>query len=72
MVLDVRRTSDLRRGLRLRIFLDGEEVERCTYADGRRGVIRQFVVNETGHIASHDGVPMKRERRGRVTWRPRT
>jgi len=75
MVINAHRRRDVRRAMRLRVKLDGVLVPRCYYADGRRGVIREFVEDERGQIVVVADVPdrteghaLKRERRGRVTW----
>jgi hypothetical protein len=70
MVLNIKRRRDLRRCLHRVVLLDGKLVRRCIYADGRRGVIREYVTTKQGRVASgDDGKPKVRERRGRVTWR---
>jgi len=63
----------------MRVFLNGEDVtSRCFYADGRRGVVRLYRLNERGKKfvepilnAPYWDVPMRvatEERHGRVRW----
>jgi hypothetical protein len=79
MTLDARRRRDLRRTKYLRVFLNGVDVtSRCFYADGRRGVVRLYRLNEENKKfmepiinAQHWDVPRRvatEELRGQVRW----
>ena len=83
MVLHAHRRRDRKRSIRMQVLLDGVLAKRCYYADGRRGVIREFVEGEDGKVllrrwraAPSERYPageymaeiQKRERRGKITW----
>ena len=69
MTLNTRRRRDREKCRRARVWLDGVDVsEWCYYADGRRGVVRLYRQNATGHkYIANDGIATE-ERRGRVRW----
>lgn len=84
MVLHGHRHRDSKRTVRLNILLDGKLAPRAFYADGRRGVIREYVEDPDGELVirrwreapsarypegEYCAEIMKRERRGKITWR---
>jgi hypothetical protein len=79
MTLNAHRRRDRKRCIRTRVWLNDVEVtNRCFYADGRRGVVRLYKLNERGQKylepiidAPHWAVPRRvamEELRGRVRW----
>jgi hypothetical protein len=72
MVLNSRRKKDRRRTARLDVWLDGIHRPNCFHADGRRGVIREFLTNEENamYTIDRDGetIIAVQELRGKVTW----
>lgn len=75
MTLSSFRPRDRERCRRLMVLLDGKPCPNAFYADGRRGVVREFVAGADGRPQlERDGAGAivgvrKRERRGKVTWR---
>lgn len=66
MVLSAHRRRDRPRTARLMVLLDGEPRPHAFYADGRRGVVREYV----HPLQWQPGVGIKkRELRGKVTWK---
>lgn len=70
VVLHAHRRRDLKRTRHLGVSLDGIPVRDCFYADGRRGIIREYVRGEDGEFVLdlEWGRVKRRERRGKVTW----
>lgn len=75
MTLSASRRRDRKRTRRLMVLLDGKPRPNAFYVDGRRGVVREFVVDAQGQkqlvrdsAGSIVGVA-KRELRGAVSWR---
>lgn len=76
MVIHAHRRRDRERASRLNVLLDGRPAPRAFYADGRRGVIREFVEDANDNLVirrwmagkEHCAELEKRERRGKVTW----
>lgn len=64
--------KDNRRGRRYRVKLDGVLRPHCFYADGRRGVVREYVSDGRGNVAlfttGGERGPATRELRGKVEW----
>lgn len=64
--------KDNRRGRRYVVKLDGVSRPYAFYADGRRGVVREFVTNGAGNIQLFTSRGERglatRELRGKVTW----
>lgn len=73
----------MKRSTRLNVLLDGKPAPRAFYADGRRGVIREYAEDAEGKLIIRNwreppsaqypegewcGEIVKRERRGKVTW----
>jgi hypothetical protein len=52
------------------VKLDGALRPNAFYADGRRGVVREYAVDAQGrkYLDPKTGEPATRELRGRVTW----
>ncbi len=69
MTLSVQRARDRKHTSRLMVLLDGKPAVDCYYADGRRGVVREYARDAAGRLQIRDGALVKRELRGRVTWR---
>jgi hypothetical protein len=69
MTLDARRSRDRKRTALLMVMLDGKPVPHCYYADGRRGVVREFARDAAGKLQMRDGHLVTLERRGCVKWR---
>lgn len=78
MTISASRRRDHPRARRLTVTLDGQPRPRAFYADGRRGVVREFVfeadaagVERPVLESGPDGGPRvkRRELRGRVGWR---
>jgi hypothetical protein len=71
MTLHAHRRRDRKWASRYIVLFDGVHHPRAYYADGRRGVIREFVTDENGKFI-HDcekGELKKQELRGHVKWR---
>jgi hypothetical protein len=70
MTLNVYRRRDRKRTTRCRVKLDGVLRPHAFYADGRRGVVREYAVDEQGRKYGDPktGRLATRELRGRVTW----
>jgi hypothetical protein len=69
MTLDVRRRRDRNRCQQLMVYLDGKPCPDAYYADGRRGVVREFVRDSKDQpMFTPDRTVMTQERRGRVKW----
>lgn len=70
MTLNAHRTRDQRRVRRLRcVLLNGHQCPDAFYADGRRGVVREYVrVDGKLQLTPDRTEILKRELRGRVTW----
>ena len=81
MTLKASRRRDRERARRTRVYLDGRFVERCFYADGRRGVVRYWLRDAENRAVlravpkqngKFDLVPAWAEARGHVAWRETT
>ena len=72
MVLNSKRTKDRRRTARHDVWLDGVHRPNCNYAEGRRGVVREFLTNEENAMYTIEKrgemVIAIQELRGKVTW----
>lgn len=69
MVLNAHRRRDHKRTNRTRVHLDGVYRPDCFYADGRRGVVREYVREHGDLFINEDGqYLLKQELRGHVTW----
>jgi hypothetical protein len=71
MTLNAGKRRDRQRRTRnVVVRLNGKPCPNAFYADGRRGVVREFATDANGnkHLAPDGKSIATRERRGRVTW----
>lgn len=68
MTLNARRSRDRKRTAHLRVRLDGRLRPEAFYVDGRRGVVREYKLNDKGHKYVENGDVAWQELRGRVSW----
>lgn len=70
MVLNVHRRRDRARCRQARVWLNGEDVtNRCFYADGRRGVVRLYRLENGQPFADRSTMSLAtEERRGHVRF----